>query len=340
MRDKKSGIPAIQLIRSVILCLFCLPASAQTPVEKQIRHFTFFSQEREGIHDSIFWKHPAMAGAQITYPWKRLEPAPGVYDFHEIEEDLRFLQSKGKKLFIQIQDVSFDSTMIQAPKYLLQDTLYHGGADAHYEITHTGTMYKCGWMARRWDPAVAERFHRLLEKLGEQFDGRIEGINLPETAVDFVPDHLPAGYSPQVYLEAIKQNTYVLRNAFPHSQVIQYANFMPGERHANLEELYRYAREIKAGMGGPDIMVYRKFQMKNSYPLIKDLAGAATTGMAVQDGNYSLINPQTGKQVTVEEIYNFAREYLNLDYIFWCTEAPYYTTEVLPFLESLGTNKN
>lgn len=328
------------MIRSGICLLFCVPVLAQTPTEKHIHHYTFFSQDRENIHDSLFYNNGVLEGAQITYPWKRLETAPGVYDFSEIEEDLQFLQSKGKKLFIQIQDVSFDTTIIQAPKYILTDTIYHGGVAAHYEGTHTGNWIKSGWMTRRWDPAVADRFHQLLEKLGQQFDGRIEGINLPETAVDFVPDHLPEGFTTRKYLEAIKQNMYVLRQAFPHSQVIQYANFMPGTGHENLEELYRYAREIKAGMGGPDIMVYRKFQMKNSYPLIRELSGATTTGMAVQDGNYSLINPQTDKQVTVPEIYDFAREYLQLDYIFWCTEAPYYTTDVLPFLESLGTKKN
>jgi len=32
---------------------------------------------------------------------------------------------------------------------------------------------------------VSERFHQLLKELAKQFDGRIEGINLPETAERF-----------------------------------------------------------------------------------------------------------------------------------------------------------
>ena len=36
-------------------------------------------------------------------------------------------------------------------------------------------------MARRWDPAVQERLHKLFAALGKEFDGRIAGINLAET---------------------------------------------------------------------------------------------------------------------------------------------------------------
>lgn len=40
----------------------------------------------------------------------------------------------------------------------------------------------------------------------------------------------------------------------------------------------------------------------------------------------------TKKRVTVEELYRYAVEDLHLDFIFWGTEEPYYTEEVLPFL--------
>ena len=79
------------------------------------KHFIFFSQDRENIHDSAFYSNPGISGAQVTYPWKRLEPRKDQYEFSEIEEDMNFLHSKGKKLFIQLQDVTFDSTRYAVP---------------------------------------------------------------------------------------------------------------------------------------------------------------------------------------------------------------------------------
>ena len=80
--------------------------------------------------------------------------------------------------------------------------------------------------------------------------------------------------------------------------------------------------------------------MENSYPLIRNAHGIIPTGVAVQDGNYSIINPQTGKQVTVPEILAFAVDYLKLDYILWCTEEPFYSKEVLPLISAQAPQKN
>src|SRR5205814_10537329 len=109
------------------------------------------------------------------------------------------------KLFIQLQDVSFDPKIVNAPR----------------EVSVQTTS---GWVAKRWDPAVRARFQKLLAALGKEFDGRIEGINLPETAVD-----IDKGFTPEEYREAIIDNMGALKRSFPHSIAMQYANFMPGE---------------------------------------------------------------------------------------------------------------
>ena len=44
------------------------------------------------------------------------------------------------------------------------------------------------------------------------------------------------------------------------------------------------------------------------------------------------MNPATGKRVEVSELVKFATEYLKIDYIFWGTQEPYYSTDVIPFL--------
>jgi hypothetical protein len=305
--------------------------------QKTIKHFIFFSRERELIHDSTFYSNTGITGAQITYAWRQLEKQQDVYDFTDIEEDLAFLKSKGKTLFIQLQDVTFDSTRYAVPQYILSDTIYHGGANSQYELTTDNKPIKAGWVARRWDLNVAERFHKLLIKLSVQFDGRIEGINLPETSIEFPNQNglVPQGFSRSSYLEAIKGNMLTIRKNFKKSTPLQYANFMPGDSNEDLKEIYDYAKQIKLAMGGPDIKVFKGFQMENSYPLIRNMAGIAPTGVAVQEGNYEVVNPKTGKQVTVPEILDFAKNYLRLDYVFWCTEEPYYSKQVLPLLKSL-----
>ena len=113
---------------------------------------------------------------------------------------------------------------------------------------------------------------------------------------------------------------------------------MPGEwRPTNdkgyLRAVYKAARESKVGVGGPDIFPYKPGQMRSSYELIREVAGDVKVGMAVQDGNYEHVNPKTGKRVTIVEQIEFAKEYLKADYIFWCTEEPYFSSELVPHMQ-------
>jgi hypothetical protein len=177
----------------------------------------------------------------------------------------------------------------------------------------------------------------LLQKLAEQFDGKIEGINLPETALDFPKrkELIPEGFTSSNYVTAIKKTMFFLKSNFSQSVPLLYANFMPYDSKEDLKAIYKYAKKIKLGMGGPDIKVYRKAQMENSYPLIRDISKAVNTGVAVQEGNADVINPKTNKKVTISDILDFAQNYLKLDYIFWGIEEPFYSKEVLPLLNSI-----
>jgi hypothetical protein len=58
--------------------------------------------------------------------------------------------------------------------------------------------------------------------------------------------------------------------------------------------------------------------------------------MAVQDGNLEDTNRDTGERVTAEELYEFARDELHLDYIFWGTQEPFLSDEILPYLQGLA----
>jgi len=132
----------------------------------------------------------------------------------------------------------------------------------------------------------------------------------------------------------------VLKQAFPRSVAMQYGNFMPGEwRPTNdkgyLRAVYEAAKKSNVGVGGPDLMPYRPGQLGTSYPLIREAAGIVPTGIAVQDGNLEAVNPKTGKKVDAAELMKFATEYLKVDYVFWGTEEPYYSADVIPFLRRI-----
>lgn len=330
-----------QLVLVVALIALTRPVAGQR-ISGQLHHYVFFGQDRERLREaSSFFESRTLEGAQVAYSWRQLEPEKDRYDFRAIREDLSLLQSKGKRLFIQLQDVTFNPSRINVPQYLLQDPAYHGGAARQYRIPDDdeSRAVPAGWVARRWDPAVQERFRLLLHALGREFDGRIEGINLAETSVDFGSSGrlFPAGFSFDSYRDAIITNLRVLRSAFQRSVVLQYANFMPGEWRPTddkgyLRSVYEAARAAHVGVGGPDLMPFRVGQVKGSYPLIRDAAGRVPTGIAVQDGNLAQVNPSTGQRVRVSELLQFAKEQLGVDYMFWGTEEPYYSTEVIPFL--------
>jgi hypothetical protein len=318
-------------------CFLAVLTFASGAGAADIHQYVFFNRDRERIADPAFLSIKALEGAQLKYTWRELERQRDQYDFGDIQRDLSFLQSKGKKLFIQLQDASFDTNMVPIPRYLLKDARYHGGADLQYYIESDDEEHATpqGWVARRWDSAVQERFHQLLLALGHQFDGRIEGINLPETAVDFGESGrlFPRGFTPDVYRDEVLTNMMVLKRAFPRSVAMQYANFMPGGQ-PYLQSVYRWAEKLKVGMGGPDLLPYKPWQMANSYPLIRESAGVVPSGIAVQDGNYEHRNPRTGQQVTVPELVEFATQYLRVNYIFWCTQEPYYSQKLLPLLQA------
>ena len=306
---------------------------------QEVHHYIFFNLERERISEESFLSTKAFEGAQLKYTWRELEPQKDNYDFSAIRKDLAFLTSKGKKLFIQLQDVTFSAKRVFVPEYL-RAAEYNDGVAPQYRIVNDDEEHATisGWVARRWDPAVQERLYKLLDALGKEFDGKIEGIALAETSIGFGPTGklAPKGYTNELYRDAVIANMKALKRAFPKSVVMQYANFMPGEwlpgeDKSYLRSVYKAAVEIGVGVGGPDLMPFKRPQLNHSYPLIKDSSGKVPTGIAVQEGNYAETNPATGQRLTIAELLQFATNNLKVNYVFWCTEEPYYSKEVVPF---------
>jgi len=333
----------------VVLAAGCEPADRTPTPDSAVgensgpQSFIFFNRDRDRISEPGFLENDGIAGAHLKYTWRELEPERDRYELGPVLEDLTYLEERGKRLFVQLQEVSFDERL-NVPEYLVEDPAFGGGAARQYESDRSDDSDATfdGWVARRWDPAVRERFAKLLHALGRELDGRIEGINLPETAVGFGESGRlhPEGFTYEGYFEGIKATMTSTRAAFPTSIVIEYANFMPGEALPEIDEgylrgVYEHAESVGVGVGGPDLLPHRQGQRTHSLPLIAARGPGVPAGLAVQWGNLEDVNPDTGLPVTVAELYEFARDSLRLDYIFWGVQEPYYSNDVLPYLEGL-----
>jgi hypothetical protein len=324
------------LFASVILLL-------TTAESQELRHYVFYGLQRERITEPAFIETPALAGAQLKYRWSELELRRGEYDFTAIRHDLEILTRLGKRLFIQLQDVSFVEAHPNVPEYLREDPEFHGGVAAGYDHPDgdESRIQFSTWNARRWDPAVRARMVALVRALAAEFDGKIAGINFAETSVDGgTADHPWEDYTSALYYEAMCDLMRQSRGAFKTSDILIYANFMPGESLPDedkgyLKGIYRLADSLGFGVGGPDLLPNRRYQRKHSLPLIAARAHGTVAGVAVQDGNLADLDRRTGKRVTVDSLAAYALDPLHLDYLFWGTEEPYWSKEVVPYLKSL-----
>ncbi|AFJ44099.1 hypothetical protein [Francisella orientalis] len=92
--------------------------------------------------------NPPVKGAQIVYSWKRLEPLEDSYDFSAIEEDYQLLKKYHKKLFVQLQDKSFEIKHTPVPKYLQSD-VYDNGVLRQTDFAGEGQPLGAGWVTKQ-----------------------------------------------------------------------------------------------------------------------------------------------------------------------------------------------
>ena len=310
--------------------------SAACPVVKDsIQHFVYFARDREDIIDHPLLRHPMFQGAQIMYSWRDFEFQKGKYDFTILKQDYEYLKKFGKKIFIQLQDVTFNPKNSAIPDYLINEE-YNGGETFQYNDAGKPE----GRVAKRWNKKVRERFALLLQAIGKEYDGKIEGINLQETAIG-VSSNTDTSFTERGYIQGLKENMLALKKSFPTSVKMIYANFIPGEwlpwdDKGYLQSLYQYGEEIGVGLGGPDLMVTRKAQLNHALKFMHEGQYTVPLGIAVQDGNYF---GKTGdekddrgnesRQNLVPLLHAFAKDFLRVRYMFWANQKPYFREDVL-----------
>lgn len=291
-------------------------------------HFLYAGQGDLQRLQSIL-ERPDIEGAQIVYNWKALEPREGVYDFSAIKRDLATTDAAGKKLFVQLQDRFFSVEARNLPDYILDGPAYGGGLVAQIDNAGEGQPVGHGWVAMQWNPAVRERYQALISALALEFDGKIFGINLPETSIDIdmEAEGIANGFSCDAYFDAEIENLSVARAAFSQSHVVQYVNFWPCEWNNDrnyMGRLFEFAAAHNVGLGGPDVIPNRIGQLKNAYPFFNQYKGRlSVVAMAVQEPTLTYTNEQTGKPFTKDEFTAYASDFLGADYIFWSSASPW-----------------
>jgi hypothetical protein len=324
--SKGKGI-AMKLLTSAwcaLALLTAIPAWAAEPA-----NFLFLDADDVSDHRDMLAR-PDIAGGQVIYSWRLLEPRKDHYDFSKVGRDLAVVEGLHKKLWVSISDRTFSLQWKGMPDYLTNDLEYRGGVVPQYSYPGTkpdASQVANGVVAMQWEPSVRHRFQKLLNALAARFDGRIYGIDLGETAMSA---HLSEGeksFTCDGYFDAEMENIAVARKAFQKTNVVMFANFWPCEwndDHRYMSRAFAYAADHNIGIGGPDIYPFNKGQMKNSYRFLNAYRGKLKlVAMSVQEPDLDFVDTQTGKPFSKDDFKNFARDYLGADIIFWAYNSPW-----------------
>ncbi|MEO1306695.1 MAG: hypothetical protein AAFV38_01860, partial [Pseudomonadota bacterium] len=142
--------------------------------------------------------------------------------------------------------------------------------------------------------------------------------------------------------EGIKANMQALATAFPNTDKLQYANFMPGEwlpweDEGYLLGVYQHGEAIGVGLGTPDLLMRRKGQLNHPLAMMHEGTFSVPLGIAIQDGNYvgktNSNEVQSERASLVPKLAAFAHDFLQVDYMFWVNQQPYFEEDVLPCFE-------
>lgn len=268
---------------------------------------------------------PELVGVQALYSWKSLEPSKDIYDFSELQRDFDQVQAKGKKFWIQLQDRTFNASLDPVPKYM-KTPEYNNGSAASCDGDDCDNNFKVGgWVAQQWNPEVRKRYQALLSAIAKEFDGKIVGLNLPETSIEV--NQSANNFTNEGYFRGELENAGYAAGVFKKTYVVQYVNFWPdGWDNANnrFTDSFNYYAEHGVGVGGPDLIPYKKGQLANSYPFLAEYHDKVPiTVIAVQEPDLVEINPHTGKTFTTKEFVDYATDVLKVRVIFWATASPW-----------------
>lgn len=325
---------ASMLLGLVLIMGVAAPAQAAFPNKYHPGHYmlTYFGATELNAFEPII-NNPNFVGVQKRYKWRTLEPARGKYDFSMIIRDLNYLRSlpMPKRLIIQVTVTGDEKGLPHAPDYLRTPEFDGGVYTSTFPVRYVRT--------KQWNTAVQDRLIALFRALGARFDKEpyFEGVVLDETATGIrLHQWTAANYTAEKAYNGHKRIMAGLKAAFPNTMCIQFINFFSGANAKDglnkIAGLIQYAHQIGMGIGGPDIHVGGT---EPSYPYFTTYNGSMPLTAAVQWEDYGWVSP-TGNVATVPQIFDFARNKLHLNYIFWLQREPYFSTQVVPLVRRMG----
>jgi hypothetical protein len=281
-------------------------------------------------------------GLQCGAYWNLLEPEKDTYDFSLIEKQLQICAKYKKYLFLTVSEKQFDGKNQPVPDYLINEPQYHGGLVTFQDGN--------GSQARIWDPAILERFNKLISEIGKRFDQEpyFEGIEFVETSLNI--DFYSENFNPTEYIAALKQRLISAKKAFPNSIILQETNWLPGAGKKEMSDFFEFCRLTGVGIGGPDLIPDAERIPERpripAYEFFPEYASKMPLASDVQPPQYQ---GRTGNKIigklTPEGIYNMGINTLKLNYIFWgvCDWKNTnftFTNDVLPYLKQTKAKIN
>lgn len=291
------------------------------------------SQETPSSAFNILIDNPIFVGGKRMYAWKDIEPSEGKYDFSKIEQDLTYLKSIGKRLWIQIFYTQFNGNLPPlTPSYMWNNSTY--GCGSQYYGVYERSAQTGGWIPCFWNKNMNSKLQALYTALGNRFNKEeyLEGISLDETAIDtYTAKELP-GYSPSIIYTAFKENALATKRAFPDKIVMQQINYAPYD----LTDYSSWLAQNQIGIGSPDVILHNTTLTGTVYPQYNIYHNDVPTGPDVQWSNYEQTNSETGRFYNAEEILTGMISISNPWYMFWLKREPYFSDDALPTLKKYG----
>ncbi|HLP81052.1 MAG TPA: glycoside hydrolase [Nitrosomonas sp.] len=277
--------------------------------------------------------HPSLRGVVIRYRWGELEKTKGVYNFSAIIKRLSEVAAKKKRLIILLETKSStpDTKQTLVPAYA-KTAEYDGGI---YQM-NTAVSGQ-GYGTKLWDPQVRDRMIALIQALGKRFNNEpyFEGIGFSESAMGRSIKPITSAQVDNFYKNLLAMNK-TLKASFPNTLSFQFLNY-PRDL---LPTYINTFKQNGSALGNPDVFLEdpglhfpgTQYAYPGVYTYYPKLTGKIPLVVQVEKANYlNTRHDNSGYRPSVTQLLNFARDELQVNYLFW-TRTPNYYPKVLELL--------
>jgi hypothetical protein len=281
-----------------------------------------------------------LRGVVVRYSWGELEKSKGAYDFSNIQQILNDVSDQGKRLIIllELKAGTAKTLDIVVPDYM-KTAAYDGGFYTYSNRHVTGRGIKL------WNPQVEERFRALVRALGDRFDNNpnFEGIGFPETAMGNPKTPISESKKDAYYRNLLELNTFASEN-FPNTMTFQFMNY-PRDTVGSYINTFK---NTGGAVGCPDVFLQEPGLLckgtPNTQPCLytyyPKLSGQLPLVVQIEHANYlNTRYDNSGYKPSVSELLKFARDNLDVNYIFWVRTPEYFpkVKELLNFRDQSST---